>query len=171
MRNLKSCLIGLTLLAGTAAVAQTPPALKVGDTIYDTSGGEIGKVTTMSGTSAVIDTGSHKVAIPANSFGVGTKGPVLAATKAQVDAFGQQADDAAKAALAAAMKPGTTVTGANGATLGTVKAIEAGLVEINTPKGPVKLPETAFVAEGTVLKIGMTAAEFDAAVTAATKPS
>ena len=171
MRYFTSCLIGLTLLAGTATMAQTPPTLKVGDTIYDTTGGEIGKVTTVSATSAVIDTGTHKVAIPANSFGAGTNGPILAATKAQVDAFGKQADDAAAAALAAALKPGTTVTGVNGSPVGTVKTIEAGLVEIQTPKGAVKLPQTAFVAEGTALKIGMTAAEFDAAVTAATTPS
>lgn len=174
MFNTKASLIGLILFASTAAAAQTmataTPMVKVGDTVYDTSGGEIGKVTEKAGNSAIVDTGSHKVAIPANSFGKGDKGPILSATKAQVDAFGQQADDAAAAALAAAMHPGTTVIGVNGATLGTVTSITDGLVELQTPNGAVKLPEKAFIASGAALKIGMSEAEFDAAVTAATAP-
>lgn len=170
MRNLKFGLIGLGLLMGTAAVAQTPPAVKVGDTIYEVAGGEVGKVTSLTGDSAIVDTGTHKVTIPTSSFGAGAKGPVLASTKAQVDAFAQQADDAAKASLMAALKPGVSVAGVNGTPVGTVKSVEAGLVEIMTPKGAVKLPQTAFVAQGSSVKIGMTAAEFDAAVTAATTP-
>jgi preprotein translocase subunit YajC len=170
MPKFKSCLIGLTMLAGTGAVAQTPAALKVGDTIYEVAGGEIGKVTATTTDSVIVDTGAHKVTLPSSSIGAGAKGPVLASTKAQVDAFAQQVDDAAKAALTAALKPGASVTGVNGTPVGTVKSVEAGLVEITTPKGPVKLPQTAFVAQGNSLKIGMTAAEFDAAVTAATKP-
>ena len=170
MRIIQTCLIGLSLAVATAAGAQTPPPVKAGDTVFDTSGGEIGKITGMSGDSAIVDTGSHKVAIPANSFGAGAKGPVLSATKAQVDDFGAQADAAAAAALAAALKAGTIVHGVNGATLGTVISVAAGLVELQTPKGAVKLPQTAFAIDGTALKIGMNEAEFDAAVTAATAP-
>jgi preprotein translocase subunit YajC len=169
MRIIQTCLIGLSLAVATAAGAQTPP-VKAGDTVFDTSGGEIGKITGMSGDSAIVDTGSHKVAIPANAFGAGAKGPVLSATKAQVDDFGAQADAAAAAALTAALKAGTIVHGINGATLGTVLSVADGLVELQTPKGAVKLPQTAFASDGTALKIGMNEAEFDAAVTAATAP-
>ncbi len=168
IRLYQTCLIGLALAVTTTAGAQTPPTVKTGHTIFDTSGGEIGKVAAMSGDSAIVDTGSHKVAIPADSFGAGAKGPVLSAPKAQVDDFGAQADAAAAAALAAALKPGTIVHGVNGATLGTVTSVAGSLFEVQTPKGAVRLPQAAFIADDAALKIGMNEAEFDAAVTAAT---
>ncbi len=164
-------LMALALFAGTAAIAQTAPKLNVGDTVFDPTGAEVGKIASVTPDAAIVDTGMHKVSIPSTSFGTGARGATLSATKAQVDNFGQQADDAAKAALAAALKPGANVMGANGATVGTVKTVEANLVEVSTPKGAVKLPTTAFATATGGVKIGMTAAEFDAAVTAATKPS
>lgn len=167
MRLLKTSLISLTLLAGTAALAQTPPAPAVGDTVFDSAGAEVGKVTENSARGTIVDTGTHKVAIPTASFARNAKGLVLAATKAQVDAFGQQAEDAAKAALAAALVPGATVSGINGTPAGTVKSVSGGLVEVTTPKGDVKLPSTAIALVEGGLRIGMTQAEFDAAVTAA----
>lgn len=179
MRVITLAFTGLAIAAATAASAQTPaaptaaaaPVLTPGTSIYDPQGVEIAKVDSVSGANVVVSTGTNKVTIPASSFGPGAKGPVIAATKEQLDAAAAQAAMANSAALAAALKPGATVTGANGSPVGTVKTVESGLVELTTPKGPVKLPQDAFAAADGSLKIGMTAAEFDAAVTAATKPS
>lgn len=176
--TLMSAACGAAILLGTAAFAQTAapaapaaaPNPAIGDVVYGPAGGEIGRVTAMTDGNPIIDTGTHKVAIPPASFARNDKGLVLSATKEQVDAFGQQADDAAKAALTAALVPGAAVNGINGAPVGSVKAIEAGLVEVTTPKGAVKLPATAFVVDKGALKIGMTQQEFDAAVTAAVTP-
>lgn len=166
---------GTALLMSTAAIAQAAPAKApnpaIGDMVYGPSGNEIGRVTAMTDGNPIIDTGTHKVSIPPASFARDDKGLILSATKEQVDAFGQQAEDAAKAALAAAIVPGASVSGANGAPVGSIKSVEAGLVELTTSNGAVKLPSTAFMMEKNVLKIGMTQEEFDAAVTAAVKPS
>ena len=169
-------IIATTLLAGaalaiaTATIAQPAPAPAVGEMVHGPSGADIGKITAAVGGDVIIDTGSHKVAIPPASFARDDDGLMLSATKDQVDAFGQQAEDAASAALAAALVPAATVSGLNGNVIGTIKTIEAGLVELTTPKGDVKLPATAFIFEKGALKIGMTEAEFDAAVTAVVKP-
>ena len=163
------------MLLGSAAVAQAPAPAKapnpaVGDTVYGPSGNEIGRVTAMTDGNPIIDTGTHKVSIPPASFARNDKGLILSATKEQVDAFGQQAEDAAKAALTAALVPGAAVSGVNGAPIASVKTVEAGLVELTTPKGAVKLPTTAFLVEKGALKIGMTQEQFDTAVTAAVNP-
>ena len=171
-------IIATTLLAGaalaiaTATIAQPAPAPAptVGEMVYGPSGADIGKITAAVGGDVIIDTGSHKVAIPPASFARNDKGLMLSATKDQVDAFGQQAEDAAKAALAAALVPAAAVSGINGNVIGSIKTVEAGLVELTTPNGDVKLPVTAFIVEKGVLKIGMTEAEFGVAVAAAVKP-
>ena len=161
---------GAALLMATATMAQPVPAPAVGEMVYGPSGADIGKIATAVGGDLVVDTGTHKVAIPPASFARNAKGLMLSATKDQVDAFGQQAEDAAKAALAAALVPTAIVKGANGNPVGTIKSVEAGLVELTTPKGAVKLPITAFIVEKGMLKIGMTQEEFETAVTAAVKP-
>lgn len=171
MRYLNSCLISLALVTATAAGAQAPAptavSTAVGDTVFDSNGGEIGKVTGIAASGTIVDTGTHKVAIPSASFARNDKGLVLAATKAQVDAFGQQAEEAAKAALAAALVPGASVSGMNGTKAGSVKSVADGLVEITTDKGAVRLPSNALALVDGGLRLGMTQAEFDAAVTAA----
>lgn len=170
---------GLAIATANAAVAQTTPtsptaaaapALAAGASIYDPQGNEIAKVDSVAGANVIVSTGTNKLTIPASSFGAGAKGPVIAATKDQLDAAAAQAATASKAALATALKPGATVTGANGTAIGTVKTVDANLVEVSTPKGAVKLPQTAFAVASGGVTIGMTAAEFDAAVTAVTKP-
>ena len=178
MRAFTLVFTGLAFATATAAAAQTAapfavarPVLTPGASVYDPQGIEIAKVDSVSGANVVVSTGTNKVTIPASSFGAGAKGATIAATRAQLDAAAAQAAAASNAALAAALKPGATVSGINGSPVGTVKTVEGGLVEVTTPRGAVKLPQTAFAAADGSLKIGMTAAEFDAAVTAATKPS
>jgi len=71
------------------ATAQTAsPAVKVvvGAAVSDTSGNPVGTIEQVQGDLAVLSTGTNKVSLPISSFGAGEKGPVLAMTKAEVDA-------------------------------------------------------------------------------------
>ena len=170
MRIVALLLTGVAL--ASAAVAQTPaPAAKVtaGATVYDTAGATLGTIASVEGADAIIDTGANKLAIPLASFGAGTNGPVLAATKAQLDGAAVEAATAAKTALMAKLLPGTEVRGQAGNTVvGSIKSVSGDLVLVTTPDGEVNVPATSFKAGPTGVLLQMSAEEFSKAV-AATK--
>jgi hypothetical protein len=172
--EVKSAMI---LLAGAAlgavaapALAQAPAAqgnvataVVAGAKVLDPQGGDVGTVESVSGGNAVIATGTNKVALPLASFAVGPNGPVIGMTRAELDAAAAQA----AAQTAASVAAGAKVSGAQGAAIGTVESVEGGFAIVNTGRGKVKLPVTAFAKNETGLVIGMTAAELDAAISAA----
>lgn len=159
-------------LAAPHAVAQTPaPAasatVATGATVYDTSGGVVGTVASTDGTNAVIDTGTVKAAIPLASLGKGDKGPVLAMTKAQLDAAAGQQQAAASADFKSKLVPGATVYGTGGAQLGTIKSVDASGITLTTTNGEAKLPASGFGPGPQGVTIGMTAEQLSAAMSAA----
>lgn len=175
MRNLTAIGIVLALSGATVASAQAPaPAataeaqLTVGAGVFDTSGNQIATVDSMAGDNVVVSTGTNKVAIPKGSFGAGEKGAVIAATREQLDAAGAQAAAAAKQAVMAQLTPGADIKGTSGATLGKVKAVEGDIVVVTTPKGDVRVPSAGFATGPSGIVLGMSAADFEAAVAAAT---
>ncbi|GGE16373.1 hypothetical protein GCM10011529_23460 [Polymorphobacter glacialis] len=176
MRSYTTIGIVLALSAGTASFAQTAAApaasasaqLSAGAPIFDTAGTQIATVDSINGDNVVVSTGTNKIAIPKASFGVGEKGAVIAATKEQLDGAAGQAATAAKQALLSKMTPGAEVRGTGGATLGKVKAVEGDIVLVETPKGEVRVPSAGFSAGPAGLVLGMSAADFEAAVAAAT---
>ncbi|WP_209308518.1 hypothetical protein [Sphingomonas corticis] len=169
------------LLLGTAGVpslasAQTAPAPAagaapatgaaptVGATVYDTSGGTVGTIASTDGTNAVIDTGAVKAAVPVTSLGAGAKGPVLAMTKAQLDAAAGQQQAQASADFKAKLVPGASVYGTGGAQLGTIKTVDASTVTVTTAQGDAALPIAGFGPGPQGVTIGMTAAQLSAAM-------
>lgn len=171
-----------TLLAAVAAVALVPgaasaqapapaasagAAVTTGATVYDTSGGTVGTVASTDGTNAVIDTGAVKAAVPLTSLGKGAKGPVLAMTKAQLDAAAGAQQQQASADFAAKLVPGATVYGTGGSQLGTIKTVDADGITVTTPQGDAKLPKNGFGPGPQGVTIGMTAAQLSAAMGAA----
>lgn len=163
--------------AATAAPA-TGANVAAGATIYDTAGGTVGTVASVSGGVAVIDTGTHKAGVPLTSIGTGAKGPTMAMTKAQLDAAAAQQQTQAQAQLQASLVPGAQVRGLEGTNvLGTIKSADAQFVTLTTAKGDVKLPASGFSMGPNGLIVGLTAAQFNAAVSqaggasAATPPS
>ncbi len=172
-------LIALAALA-TAAPAQTAPGRApvaapvsttptVGAMVYDPEGGEVGTVAALTADAAVIDTGTHKAAVPFTAFSTTAKGATITLTKAQLDAAaaGQQAQ--AAAAIKTQLVAGTQVRGVGGTTVvGTIKAADDQFVTLTTAKGDVKLPVSGFGSDANGLIIGMTAAQLDAAVSGAT---
>lgn len=176
MRILSWLLASVGLVAANAATAQTPEpaaaaAVQVtpGATVYDASGGALGKIDSVAGGDAIVDTGLNKIAIPLASFGAGANGPVLAATKAQLDGAASQAAADSKAALMAKLVPGAEVRGQTGATvIGSIKSVAGDLVLVTTPNGDVNVPVTSFKPSPTGLLLQMSAENFNKAV-AATK--
>ena len=158
----------------SAATAQAAPAaaesrvsLTVGAIIYDLQGGEVGKIESIAGENAIIDTGTNKATLPKSAFGAGAKGPVISATKGQLDALVTAAAAKADAALTAALVPGAEVRGKAGSLVGTVKEVNGEQVVLERSSGLVTLLKPAFTAGPTGLVISMTAAELEAAAKAA----
>jgi hypothetical protein len=157
--------------SGTAAAAGTPGAAApagaaptVGATIFDAQGGTVGTIASSDGTNAVVDTGTVKAAVPLASFGTSPKGPTLGMTKAELEAAASQGAAQAAAEFKSKLTTGATVYGTGGASLGTIKAVDAQFVTVTTAKGDAKLPIGSFGPGPQGVTIGMTAAQLDAAM-------
>jgi preprotein translocase subunit YajC len=165
--TLKKVFLGISaaaLMNGSAFAADA--GVKAGATVSDTAGGQVGTIESVNGDLAVVSTGTNKVSLPVSAFGQGAKGPVIAMTKAQLDAAASGAQANAKNELAAQLKAGASVYGSDGASVGTVDSADAQFVTLNLGEQKVKLPLESFSkgAQGAV--IGMTATELKAAASA-----
>lgn len=147
--------------AGAAAAASGPT---VGATVYDAQGGTVGTIASTDGTNAVVDTGTVKAAVPLTSFGTSPKGPTLGMTKAELEAAAGQGAAQAAANFKSQLTTGATVYGTGGASLGTIKTVDAQFVTLTTPKGDAKLPIGSFGPGPQGVTIGMTAAQLEAAM-------
>lgn len=152
-----------TVYAQSAPTVAAAPALAVGTTIYDTQGGQVGKIDSMTNDAVVVDTGNYKATLPKSAFAAGAKGPTVTITKAQIDEQVAAATQKAAAALDAALVVGAEVKGKAGAPIGTIKEVTAEYVVIDRAAGPVSLSRKAFGVGEQGLFIAMTAAELDAA--------
>ena len=150
------------------AQASATASVATGATVYDTSGGVVGTVASTDGTNAVIDTGTNKAAVPLTSLGKGAQGPVLAMTKAQLDAAAGAQQQQASAAFRSQLVTGASVYGSGGTKLGTIKAVDASMVTLTTDKGDAKLPIAGFGPGPQGVTIGMTAAQLSTAMGAGT---
>ncbi len=154
---------GLVVIIANPAVA-TPPALSAGMIVHDMAGGEVGTIDSLAADSAVIATGTHKVALPVASFGTGARGPVIAMTKAELDAAAAKAAANEAASLRAQMLPGVAVFGSQGNNIGTIKVVEGDFVVLTTAHGDAKLPISSVGSGSKGLTIGMSASDFHAAL-------
>ncbi len=81
--------------AATATVA-------AGATVYGSDGAPVGKIASVAGGNAVVDTGSRKATLALNAFGSGPQGPTITVTKAQLEDAVAKATPPAPAAPAPA---------------------------------------------------------------------
>ena len=181
MKHLAVLALASAALIPGAAIAQAPAqapaagqttaaagaAVTTGATVYDTSGGVVGTVESTDGTNAVVNTGTVKAAIPLTSLGSGAQGPVLAMTKAQLEAAAGQQQAQASAEFKSKLVPGATVYGTGGTQLGTIKSVDASGVTLTTTDGDAVLPVTGFGPGPQGILLGMTAAQLKAAMSAA----
>ncbi|MBB3861144.1 preprotein translocase subunit YajC [Novosphingobium hassiacum] len=174
-----SCAAPLALLAVPASAQAQAPAstakaaaasVTVGATVYDTSGAEVGKIKSVTAPNFVIDTGTTTATLALTSLGTSPKGPVLAMSKADLDAAATRAAADASAALASSIVVGAAVHASDGTTaLGKIAEVAEADFVLDTGKTKVKLPKSS-VAQGSAgLMIGMTAQEFADATASAGK--
>lgn len=64
----------------------TASDVKSGAEVYDQKGGAVGKIVSVHGKDAVVDTGVVKATVPVSSFAKGDRGLVIGMTKAEIDA-------------------------------------------------------------------------------------
>jgi hypothetical protein len=158
------------LLASAPLAAQAPAAntsLVVGATVKDTSGGIVGTIDAIEADSVIINTGKNQVAIPPASFGKTAEGPLLAATKAELDGAADAAAAAERTQVTAMLIMGAPVVGVEGQPIGTIDIIENNMVIVKTEAGEAQVPVNSFMRKDGKLTIGMTAEAFAAAVEAA----
>lgn len=161
---------GTTATGGAAAQttpaqagAMTSAAPTVGATVYDSTGAVLGTVEQVTPQAVFVNASGTKVGLPPSAIGAGPQGLRVATTRADILTQAQQATAAQKAQLTA----GTTVRGSGGASVGTIKSVDGEFVTLTTSKGDVKLPANAVAAGPNGATIAMTAAQLDAAITAA----
>lgn len=148
-----------TTQAGAQATTPT-----VGATVYDSTGAVLGTVDQVTPQAVVINVDGTKVGLPPASVGAGPQGLRVATTKADITAQAQQAQAGQAAQLQQQLTAGTTVLGAAGASVGTVKSADPQYVTLTTEKGDVKLPIAAFSIGASGPQISMTAEQLDAAI-------
>ncbi len=141
--------------------------VQAGAAVNDTSGSPVGRVASVAGGNATIDTGTAKAAVPVTSLAQGPNGLVIGMTKAQLEAA-----VAANAPPPMQIAVGNTVVGPQGNTVGTVTAVSGDLVTVQTAKTKAQLPTKAFAQKSPgTLAIGLTADQLDSAAKAAGAPS
>lgn len=157
-----------TLIVAASLAAPALAAITVGATVKDTAGGVVGMVASVSGGNVVVDTGNHKVTIPETSFGTTPQGPLLAMTKAQLDAAAEAAMADQKAKLASAILPGATIRGTEGGIIGTITRLDGDFVMVKGGAGEARIPADGLMLQADGLHFGMSAAQFTEAVKAST---
>ena len=75
-----------TTTTETQVAAATADDVKKDVSVFDQSGALIGKVDSVKGDAAIVNTGKARAEIPVASFGKNDKGLVVATTKAEIDA-------------------------------------------------------------------------------------
>jgi hypothetical protein len=160
-----------TAQAAEPAAAAATAKVAVGASVSDTAGNPVGTIESVSGDLAVLSTGTNKVSLPLSSFGAGEKGPVIAMTRAEVDAAAAGAQATAQNEVVAQVSKGATVTDPQGGTVGTIESVEGEFATVATASSKVRLPLTAFGKGANGPVIAMTAAELDAAAKSAAGPT
>lgn len=152
--------------AAPAASDDVSADILPGATVYDSTGGTVGRIVSVEGDAVVVDTGTSRGTLSKAGFAKGPTGPVIGMTKAQLDQAVAKVEGEAGAKLAAALVAGAAVQSSDGQPVGTVKEIDAnGNVVLDRPAGAVALPKSQFTtAANGAVALRFTAAQFEAAI-------
>jgi len=75
-----------TTTTQTQVTAATAADVKAGVKVFDQTGAEVGKIDSVKGDAAVVNTGKARAEIPLSSFGKNDSGLVISVTKAEIEA-------------------------------------------------------------------------------------
>lgn len=140
--------LALSSVAAQAQEAAPAVELSSGATVTGNDGNAIGTIAEITDAAVLVDTGTHKIALPANAFGTSDAGPTLNITKAALEeAYAAQLAAQAEA-LAAALVVGAEVQTADPQPLGTIDMIEGeNVVLVRTDESKVTLPKELFAVD------------------------
>lgn len=145
-------------------VASAQAGLAVGRTVTDTSGGEVGTITAVSGDNVTLRTDRHEVALPSSSFAVTDEAVLIALTRDQLNT---QVDQML-AQQQAAFVVGAVVRDSQGTEVGPVQALDAETLTIQLGEQQIRLPRNAVAAGPNGLVIGATLADLQAQLSGTT---
>lgn len=131
------------LAAPVAAMAQD-----VGSTVTGNDANPIGTVVSNDGSTVTVDTGAHRIPLPANAFAVTESGPTLNITKAELDSIYERQLAEAAAARDAALVEGAAVVTADQQALGTIETIDGDNIVIREGDFAVTLPRDMLAVDG-----------------------
>ncbi len=118
------------LAPAMASAQETAVVTTAGTTVYGNDGVAIGTIQSVDGDTAILVVDGMQAPVPAAAFGTNEQGTSLNATKAQIVAMLQQAQQQAMAARDAALVVGAEAMTAKHAPLGTVVEIDGDNVVI-----------------------------------------
>ena len=163
--------LGASPLAVSGALAQAAPAasaavqVTVGATVYGPQGDEVGKVEKVEAGNAVINTGKHSAAIPANALGRNAKGLLVSMTRDQLDAAVEAAEAKAAGNLDQALVAGAAIHSADGKDLGKIGSVSPeGLVTVQRASGSFALKKDMFTTDANGVALRLTEAQINAAL-------
>ncbi len=175
-KTLVAAALATAALTQSPALAQDVPeavasALTVGATVYAPDGSEVGTVEDMPGGNVLLFTGKNRATLPAASFGINEKGLLIGMTKVQLDSAIEAAEAKVAAAKDAALVAGASIASNDGVAIGSIQKVEGDNVVVDLPDGrAVTLKKDHFTLNGSQLQLGMTAAQFQSAVSAVAQP-
>ena len=150
-----SALSAAVLLPLAPAGAQT--GLRVGATVTDPQGGEVGTITAIEGDVVVVRTDRHEARLAAASFATAEDQVLISLTRDQLNS---QMDQLA-AQAAEAFRVGAIVHDRDGAVIGPVEALDAESVTIRFGERQFRLPRAGVAPGANGLVIGATRAEVE----------
>lgn len=171
MRRLKTIILASLSLGlafpATAAPPAASAAITVGMTVRDTAGGEVGTVTKVEPGFIVVKTDKHEVRLPSTSFTPHEGALLFGITRDQLNAETEKALAAAEAKIA----PGAAVSDSAGVAVGTLSAVDANSVTVKLTSGAeVRVPRSGVAPGPNGVVVGTTAAQLQAAASAAPAP-
>lgn len=171
MSLIRAAIIGTAALIATPVFAQAAqpaaaaapaaaPQITAGASVYGPGGNPVGTIASAGADFGVVKTDKHEVRLPSTAFAARPEGGlVIGLSRDDLNASVEQA----LAKLTEMLKPGSTVYGAQGGTVGTVSAVEAELVTVKLASGKaVRLPKSGFAPGPQGLVIGFTAEQLEA---------
>lgn len=142
--------------ANTAGQAQ----ISAGAQVSGPQGAPVGTIASVDGDFAVVKTDKHEVRLPKTAFAAGPNGLVIGLSREALNASVEQS----LGKLDDVLKAGAAVSGAQGAAVGTVQAVEGDLVTVKLTSGKsVRLPKSGFAPGPNGLVIGLTAQQLEQA--------
>ena len=149
--------------AAAAGLFLSTPAfaeLRVGTTVTDPQGGQVGTITAIEGQQLVLRTDKHEVRLPVTSFTATESAVLFALTRDQLNAQVDQALAQAQQAIAV----GAILHDRNGAVVGPVEATDAESITVRIGEQQIRLARTAVAPAQNGLVTGATLAELQASL-------